>query len=129
MEDQRLSPLFNYTTFHIGLYATLISGLFATIAYTHEPQVETLSCLLPYAKGTAALILLAGASGGAIASNIPNHESFASFSAKPLNVFGISTMNYSVWAHIEHAAFWGAVSLAAYTFLRIACQVGGGPSL
>jgi len=117
MPDQRLSTLFAYTTFHIGLYATLTSGLFAIIAYTHEHLSKVLMPLLPYAKWTAVFVLIAGAAGGVIASNIPNYETFNSFSKDSLNVFGVRTFKYSVWAHIEHASFWIAVSIAAYAFL------------
>ncbi len=117
MPDQRLSTLFNYTTFHIGLYATLTSGLFAVIAFAHEHLSQSLMPLLPYARWTAMFILLAGAAGGAIASNIPNYETFDSFSKDRLNVFGVPTATYRAWAHFEHASFWAAVSIAAYGFL------------
>ena len=116
-EDYQLTRLFNYTTFHIGLYATLITGLFAVIAYATKDPSKGFVHLLPYAKWTAALILLAGAAGGAIASNIANYETFGAFSASKLSIFGIPTVTYFVWAHIEHAAFWAAVCVAAYAFL------------
>jgi hypothetical protein len=119
MEDQQLSTLFTYTTFHIGLYATLTSGLFVVIAYTHEHLSQTLMPLLPYAKWTAVFVLVAGAAGGAIASNIPNHKTFESFSAAKLSVFGIPTLKYAAWAHVEHLSFWAAVGVAAYAFLKL----------
>ncbi|MFZ0419116.1 MAG: hypothetical protein WAM04_13540 [Candidatus Sulfotelmatobacter sp.] len=120
MPDQRLSTLFTYTTFHIGLYATLTSGLFLVIGYTHEHLSQSQLLLLPYAKWTAVFILLAGAAGGVVASNIPNYETFKDFAEDRLNVFGVPTAEYYIWAHIEHASFWAAVSIAAYAFLSFA---------
>ena len=122
MPDQRLSTLFTYTTFHIGLYATLTSGLFAVIAYANKDLSNALIPLLPYAKWTAVFVLIAGAAGGAIASNIPNFETFGSFSRRNLNIFGIPTFKYAYWAHIEHASFWIAVGIAAYAFLSFCGQ-------
>jgi hypothetical protein len=50
LEDQQLNTLFDYTKFHIGLYATLISGLFGVIAYANEHRSDVLDHLLRYAK-------------------------------------------------------------------------------
>jgi hypothetical protein len=122
MEDQRLKTLFNYTKFHIGLYATLITGLFGVIAYANEHKdLKVPAHFLTYAKCVAVLILVAGAAGGAIASNIADYIDYESFSKASLNVFGVRArfLNYRVFAHIEHAAFWSAVLLSAYTFLTI----------
>ena len=116
MEDHRLSTLFDYTKFHIGLYATLITGLFAVVAFveSHKRDLAGLVQLLPYAKWTACLILIAGAAGGAIASNIPNFREFESFSRAKLEVFGIRFLRYSQLAHVEHLAFWSAIGVATY---------------
>jgi hypothetical protein len=119
MEDQRLSTLFDYTKFHIGLYATLTSGLFGVIAFAQEHgENSVLAHLLCYAKWVAALILLAGAAGGAIASNIPNYKTFDDFSEAKLNVFGSQWgfFKYFNLAHVEHLAFWAAVLLATIAF-------------
>jgi hypothetical protein len=121
MEDQQLSTLFDYTKFHIGLYATLISGLFGVIAYANEHRTHVLKHLLRFAKPISGLILVAGAAGGAIASNIAEYKDFNSFSSASLSLFGVRCrlFNYHFLAHLEHAAFWFAVLLGAYAFLSI----------
>jgi hypothetical protein len=69
----------------------------------------------------AGLILVAGAAGGTIASNIPEYENFDCFSRASLKVLWIrcSFFNYQALAHTEHLAFWSAVVLGAYAFLTI----------
>lgn len=119
-EDHQLSTLFDYTKFHIGLYSTLITGLFAIVAFAVDPKKSNvLVYLLPYAKWTAGFILVAGAAGGVIASNIPNHETFKDFSGAKLPIFGIRSFTYAVFATVEHLAFWIAIGIASYACLRI----------
>lgn len=120
MEDHQLSILFDYTKFHIGFYATLISGLFAVIAFAaHEKYGPVLRYLMPYAKLTAAFVLVAGAAGGVIASNIPNYKTFDAFANTPLRIFCFPSFTYIVFAHLEHLAFWVAVAIASFACLRI----------
>jgi len=120
MDDHQLSTLFDYTKFHIGLYSTLITGLFAIIAFAmHDPNGKILVYLLPYARYTAGFILIAGAAGGVIASNIPNYKTFESYSSARLPIFGIPSFTYAVFAHVEHLAFWTAVGIASYACLSM----------
>jgi hypothetical protein len=122
MEDQQLNKLFDYTKFHIGIYTTLISGLFAVIAFAHNPAATWLylPALTRLLKVSAVLIIVAGAAAGAIASNIPEHPTFASFSISKLKLFGWTTKVPYTWVvHLEHASFWAAIAVLAVTFLRI----------
>ncbi len=126
MPNDQLDRLFDYTKFHIGFYATVITGLFAVIGFAvSNSQQQVLSRLLPFAVATAILVLIAGAAGGAIASNIPDYRDFTSFAQDNLNVFGLETMRYKTWAHIEHVAFWLAVAVATIGFLSLPCTVKG----
>lgn len=117
MEDKQLNNLFDYTKFHIGLYTTLVSGLFAIIAYAASDPVLKVSLPLWRIRIVAVLILLAGAAAGAIASNIPEHSTFESFRTNKLKLFVWEIAHYDLLVHIEHAAFWLAIVLAAHTFL------------
>jgi hypothetical protein len=122
MEDHRLATLFDYTKFHIGLYATLISGLFGVIAFAHDHENNrVLAHLLTYAKWVAALILVAGAAGGAIASNIVGATNYDIFKDTHPDFFGYpcSFLTYGFLVHAEHIAFWLAVLLGAYAFFTI----------
>ena len=126
MDDHQLSTLFDYTKFHIGLYSTLITGLFAIIAFAmhpSDPNGKVLAYLLPYAKFTAGFILVAGAAGGVIASNIPNYKTFEEYKSVRLPIFGIPSFTYFVFAHVEHLAFWIAVGIASYACLSIPLNV------
>jgi len=108
--DPRLKMLFDYTLFHVGLYTTLISALFAlmTLGHAHED----------FLKITVACFLIAGAAGGAIASNIPLYSTFADYTTSKLTVFGIGGLNFWVLAHVEHGAFWAGIIVAAIGILR-----------
>ena len=120
MANDQLDRLFDYTKFHIGFYATVITGLFAVIGFAvSNSQQEVLRHILPFAWVTALLVLTAGAAGGVIASNIPEYPTFESFADKTteLKVFGVSTRHYSDFVRLEHMAFWAAVLLASAGFL------------
>ena len=57
----QINLLFEYTKFHIGLYASLIAALVGLmkLGRQHVP-----SRLLPYLKATVICFVLAGAAGG-----------------------------------------------------------------
>lgn len=115
--NPQLRMLFDYTVFHIGLYTTLVSALFAlmTFGHAHRRVMHTVC----YLKVTVACFLVAGAAGGAIASNIPNYRDFGEFCGAELSVFGLPPLlQYSWLAHIEHGAFWVGIIIAAIGLLR-----------
>jgi hypothetical protein len=115
--DPQLKMLFDYTIFHIGLYTTLVTALFALLTFGHEHKRVKLS--LSPLKWTVGFFLLAGAAGGAIASNIPHYRDFATYSSAGLTAFGfIPLPSYSWLEHIEHAAFWFGIFFATFGFLK-----------
>jgi hypothetical protein len=104
--SDQLKLLSDYTLFHIGLYTTLITALTSLV---HFGRLRNTPCLLKCVAFTVICFLVAGASGGVIASNIPNYSRFADYDQARLDVFGIpclSSLRYRTWAHIEHISFW-----------------------
>jgi hypothetical protein len=110
----QLKLLSDYTLFHIGLYTTIISTLIALVHFRRpnfkKPQ------LFSILQFTVFCFIVAGAAGGAIASNIPNYPSFGAFDKGGLNVFGFTCLSYRAWAHVEHGAFWVGLITAAVGF-------------
>lgn len=72
--DLRLRMLFDYTIFHIGLYTTLITALFGLMTFGHQHQ--KIKDKLGSLKFTVFCFLVAGAAGGVLASNMPEHKTF-----------------------------------------------------
>jgi hypothetical protein len=114
--DPQLRMLFDYTIFHIGLYTSLVSAVFALTTFGDKhPRIKKRAWLL---KVTVISFLLAGAAGGAIASNIPEYKTFDCYSSAGLTVFRyLGPFHYSVLAHIEHGAFWVGILFAVTGFL------------
>jgi hypothetical protein len=98
LELEQLKLLFDYTKFHIGIYATLITALVAAREYWPGPTPGFL-------KGTLAAFLVAGAAGGVVASNIPAFQSYSTFTTALIGVLWFQ-MKGDSWVHVEHAAFW-----------------------
>jgi hypothetical protein len=113
--SDQLKLLSDYTLFHIGLYTTLITVLSSLVHF--DLRLHNTSWLLGCIAFTMACFLVAGASGGAIASNIPNYASFAEYDRAKLDVFGVPSFRYRTWAHIEHIAFWLGLVVSVVGFL------------
>ena len=73
--SEQLKQLMSYTTFHIGMYATLCAGLLSLLSSgvmkRHARGFE------PFLWWTLGGFLLAGAFGGLVASSIPEYESWS----------------------------------------------------
>src|ERR1700675_815284 len=97
--DPRLRMLYDYTVFHIGLYTTLVTALFALMTFGHKHQrIET---KVKFLKVTVLCFLLAGAAGGATGSNLPQFRTFDEYSSAGLSVFGLpALLNYSFLTHL-----------------------------
>jgi hypothetical protein len=115
--SDQLKLLSDYTLFHIGLYASLISGLTALAHFKGASFEKKLFWVLVLTVGC---FLVAGMAGGIIASNIPNYSRFADYDQARLSVFWFESMPYRSWAHVEHIAFWGGILVAVVGFLRAA---------
>jgi hypothetical protein len=98
MELEQLKLLFDYTKFHIGIYATLIAALVAAREYWPGSTPHFL-------KGTLTAFIVAGAAGGVVASNIPAFTSYSAFTSGSIGVWWFQ-MKGDNWVHVEHAAFW-----------------------
>jgi hypothetical protein len=117
-KPDQLKLLFDYTLFHIGLYATLITGLTSLVHF--DPRLQNAPWLLRCIACTVLFFLLAGAAGGTIASNIPNYESFADYDQADLDVFGVPTFKYRTWEHVEHILFWLGLLVSVVGFVAAA---------
>ena len=101
-DEQRLSNLLTYTTFHIGVYITLITALIGSSVFTKNSGINI--CLLQYAS---ACILFAGMFGGIIGSNIPNYKTYNDMQNAKLKIYGFIPMPSLKWCiHLEHFFFW-----------------------
>jgi hypothetical protein len=119
----QLKLLSDYTLFHIGLYTTLITALVALAHFRGKKFEDRRFGFLVF---TVISFLVAGAAGGAIASNIPNYPCFKDYDQVRLDVFGVSTMTYRSWAHVEHIAFWIGIIVAVIGFLWPSHKDGSG---
>jgi hypothetical protein len=113
--DPRLRMLFDYTIFHIGLYSTLVTALFTVMTFGKEHR--HIKARLAFLRVTVVSFLVAGAAGGAIASNIPQFKTYDCYSSARLTVFWFSA-HFSFLTHLEHGAFWVGIIVAAWGLLR-----------
>jgi len=105
--------LFEYTKFHIGLYATLIAALIGLM----KLGGGQIAGLVPYLKLTLAFFVVAGAAGGVIASSI-SVDYQALVHDNRIGFFGVNPFRYRVWAGIEHIAFWVGILISVIAILR-----------
>jgi hypothetical protein len=96
--DQRLGHLLTYTTFHIGLYVSLIAALISAGLFA---QMEH-----GLVKWAIACFLVAGICGGVVGSNIPDYPDFDAFNKARIGFWRIPIFKHQVWTTIEHLAFW-----------------------
>ena len=111
-----MDALLNYTVFHIGVYITLGAAIIAADVFWNRR-----SKLLPI---SILFLLIAGASGGIVAGNIPansgtDYSVFLTRNARILFDFDLGIKYWLVIA-IEHSAFWIAIILiiAKFAFWR-----------
>lgn len=111
-EDVKLNRLLTYTTFHIGVYISLVTAIIGAGIY--GAGVE--EALLRYC---AACILLAGFFGGTIGSNIPDADSYEDLGKDKLKVVFniISVAKLERCINLEHFFFWMGVLPPALMFI------------
>lgn len=107
IEKQQLQLLFDYTKFHIGLYAGVIAGLLA-LAKLGGPMSPPVVLVLGFA---VLCVVAAGASGGIVASNIPEHDLEKYYPEKEVGFFGWECTKRKAkdWCRTEHFFFWLAI--------------------
>lgn len=109
----QLKLLFDYTKFHIGVYATLVSLLigFISLGPASLHPIQHL-CL----AATTVAFVLAGACGGVVASNIPNLSGMEDFRNSDLGTAWLFPnwlrMKGPKWATLEHLFFWIGIIIA-----------------
>lgn len=105
LDRDRLQVLYDYTKFHIGMYATLMAALVSASQYLPEKSPTFL-------RWTLLSLLLAGGAGGVVASNIPEFYGYAGFIDASIGFIGIGVMRARYWIHLEHFFFWVGVAWA-----------------
>lgn len=110
----QIKLLFEYTKFHIGLYATLIAALMGLMKVGVQ---KVPASLIPYLKFTLVFFVVAGAAGGVIASSI-SVDYTPLVRNEAIGPFGIHVLGYRWWAHIEHLAFWIGIVVSVVGFLK-----------
>jgi hypothetical protein len=109
MEDNRLDLLMTYTTFHLGVYISLITALIG-VAVLGKAQSTFL-------RFSVACFLVAGACGTVLGSNIPEFTDFTLFSQTNIGPWGLALFTYWVWSTVEHLAFWVGITPLAASYI------------
>jgi hypothetical protein len=109
----QIKLLFEYTKFHIGLYASLIAALVGLMKLGGQQIPDG---LLRYLQVTLVCFVIAGAAGGVIASTI-SVDYMALVRQDAIGPFGFNVLSYTWWAHIEHFAFWLGITVSVVGFL------------
>jgi hypothetical protein len=111
-----LKTLFEYTVFHIGIYITMSAALVAADVFWRKKTIA-----LPIA---VFFLLIAGACGGSIASNVPNaaaqNASLQAYLAdSPTLFFGWKAdfLSIGILTQVEHGAFWIAILTLLFAFI------------
>jgi hypothetical protein len=119
-----LEMLYDYTKFHIGLYLTLTASYIAVATIKTKDALGDESALLetnPYFLWSAVFFfVLAGLSGGVIASSITQHiggssEDFLNKQIGPWRGKAIH-MAGRKWTYVEHTSFWLGLICAIFSF-------------
>jgi hypothetical protein len=102
--DDKLKCLFDYTKFHIGMYATLLTAIIGVFA---NDSLKNRYChMVPFILATVVFFLLAGAAGGLVASSTPGFSTFDDFCKARLGPWNLKLVSGLALTHIEHTAFW-----------------------
>lgn len=114
---ERLQMLFDYTKFHIGLYATLTVGL-AALLQLSDKRVSTDYYVIVTVAITVFLWVCAGFCGGFIASSINRFASIDDFRETPMGPISLLKGKGFSWEKWEHGLFWIGVVVALSAFIR-----------
>ena len=113
MESKQVKQLYDYTKFHIGLYAGLMTLLMSALTLGRHEVAPEIACVL---KVTLVCFAVAGACGGVIGSTVSLNLGSIIRDEKigPLD-FEWFTARW--WAHLEHWAFWAGIVVSVAGFL------------
>ena len=107
IEDKQLELILTYAAFHIGIYISLATLFVAALTFA-SPDKRPHPIVLKWA---VLCLLVAGALGGVIASNVAEDPvtSQALMANGRLEVWGLPFLPFRLAAHLEHIAFWLSV--------------------
>jgi hypothetical protein len=110
--DQQLNLLMTYTTFHIGLYVSLVTALLSFLTFSPKSIRRN---LYPYMVVTLVCFVLAGMLGGIIASTIPRYDTYAKFENVKLGPLWADEIlgDFKAVAAWEHMFFWIGILFTA----------------
>ena len=118
-EDNRLSHLLDYTTFHIGIYISLVTALIGLGIFKENIGDSFLL------KWSIALITLAGICGGIVGSNIPPCKTYDEYWQKFLGYWKLKPFKPEVWIALEHLFFWLGVLPLSVGYLLFGAKAFG----
>ncbi len=114
--QKSLEKLFDYTKFHIGLYLTLTTSYVAATSVKNKEGNVLLSIDQCYFWPAVLCFIVAGLSGGVIASSITQTSARSSkaFLAQEIGPWEIRELHFKAlkWTWIEHTAFWIGLGFA-----------------
>lgn len=116
-EDQRLSRLFTYTVFHLGMYIPLGAALLTLIGSPDLAKALAIDPSSPAIWIIIGGILVAGIAGAVVATACITARSFDDVWDNKIGAYGMNPLIGRWWAKLEHAAFWSAV--IAFGFLML----------
>lgn len=126
-EHEQLKRLYDYTKFHIGLYATLITALLALMSIGAKAVPEEYKW---WVFTMAVAFLFAGACGGIVAVNTFRHSSYEALMAKDekAELYGKETcFDVVCFARAEHLFFWIGISIGFVAVVYVSI-FGDGPA-
>lgn len=121
MAKQDTDRLYDYTKFHVGLYASLVFGAIAVVGVGKSAALDNPVVLI--CVGFAVLLwVISGFSGGVILGNLVDIEtdvSLEKFRNTPIGPDIFTCMKARCWERLEHYTFWlGAISaLTGFVFV------------
>jgi hypothetical protein len=109
---EQVKLLFDYTKFHIGLYTTVTAAYIAVMASDYGKSFF----LVPnrgLVWSAVIMFLVAGLSGGIIASSCPHYPRFDTLMATRISPYTEGKgFTGRTWTYIEHTSFWIGIILA-----------------
>ena len=118
MQDNRLENLLTYTTFHIGVYVSLVTALIGAGIFNEDLGN---SYIIRY---TVACIFFAGMCGGIIGTNIPKYKSYRSYRKAKIGFYNIKPFYPDYWICLEHTSFWlGIIPLTFIFIFKWPCSI------
>ena len=117
-DDPRLSRLFTYTVFHLGMYIPLGAVLLTIFGSEYLSEQLGIKPGSPLVRFIFAALFVAGVAGAVVATACIEHKKFDEVWKKRIGAYGVVPMTGRWWAKLEHAAFWMATIAFGLLMLR-----------